>query len=247
MNMKYKLALLLVASALFVQAALANPPQKAEALKIVDGPRVESVGPNWAVVAWTTNTGGSSIVRYGTSRTALNQTAQAPYADNESTQQQVHRVRIQNLQPGTTYYFMVDSGQGEGTGTEAKGAIASFTTKGAGSSAVSSGEDESRGKAEAVKIVDGPRVEGVGDTWAVIAWTTNSGSSSVVRYGTDKNALNQMGQAPYAEAEGASRQTHRVKLQNLKPNTVYYFMVDSGQGEGTGTEAKSQISQFKTK
>ena len=34
-------------------------------------------------------------------------------------------------------------------------------------------------KAQAVKITDGPRVEGTGPTWAVIAWTTNTGSSSL--------------------------------------------------------------------
>jgi hypothetical protein len=83
----------------------------------------------WAMIAWTTNTGGSSIVRYGTNPNHLDHTAQAPYADNESTTYQVHRVQVKNLRPGTTYYFAVDSGQGEGTGTETKSPIAQFTTK----------------------------------------------------------------------------------------------------------------------
>src|SRR5438309_1036888 len=82
-------------------------------------------------------------------------------------------------------------------------------------------------KAEAVKIIDGPRVEGVGNTWAVIAWTTNTGGSTVLRYGTDRNSLGQTAQAPYADNEKTSNQTHRVKLQNLKPNTTYYFAADS--------------------
>jgi len=102
-------------------------------------------------------------------------------------------------------------------------------------------------KPAAVKITNGPVVEGVGDTWAVIAWTTNTGGSTVVRYGTDQNNLSQTAQAPYADNEKTQGQNHRVRVTNLQPNTTYFFVVDSGQGEGTGTEAKSQIGQFKTK
>lgn len=98
-------------------------------------------------------------------------------------------------------------------------------------------------KTEAVRIVDGPRVEGTGDTWAVIAWSTNVGGSSIVRYGTDANNLSQTAMSPYAR----SGKVHRVRVKNLKPNTTYYFVVDSGQGSGTGTETKSQVAQFATK
>ena len=49
-------------------SAIAAPRQsnKGQGEKIINGPRVEGVGDNWAVIAWTTNTGGSTIVRYGT-------------------------------------------------------------------------------------------------------------------------------------------------------------------------------------
>ncbi|HEY2115543.1 MAG TPA: fibronectin type III domain-containing protein [Candidatus Angelobacter sp.] len=98
-----------------------------------------------------------------------------------------------------------------------------------------------------VRIVDGPRVEGVGPTWAVIAWTTNTGGSTVVRYGTDANNLSQRSQSAYADNERTKAQNHRVHLKNLKPNTKYFFVVDSGQGEGTGSEAKSNVAEFTTK
>ena len=42
-------------------------------------------------------------------------------------------------------------------------------------------------KPAAERIIGQPKVEGVGDTWAVIAWTTNTGGSTVVRYGTDQS------------------------------------------------------------
>lgn len=106
-----------------------NQNQATKAVAITDGPRVEGVGNNWAVIAWTTNTGGSSVVRYGTNPNSLTQTAESPYSDNEATKAQNHRVHVKNLQPNTTYYFVVDSGQGEGTGTEAKSPVQQFRTK----------------------------------------------------------------------------------------------------------------------
>ena len=102
-------------------------------------------------------------------------------------------------------------------------------------------------KAPKERITNGPVIEGVGNNWAVIAWTTDTGGSSVVRYGTDAKHLDQMGEAPYADNEKTSAQNHRVHLKNLKPGTTYYFTVVSGQGEGTGTQAASSVEQFTTK
>jgi phosphodiesterase/alkaline phosphatase D-like protein len=235
MNRYLTFVAVLVACALLVGAPSASATQQNQALKIVNGPRVEGSGPDWAVIAWTTNTGGSSIVRYGTDRNNLNQTAQAPYA-NTAAQAETHRVRLNHLQPNTTYYFVVDSGQGQGTGTEAKSDVGQFKTSG-----------QQGASAQSLKIIDGPRVEGVGNNWAVIAWTTNTGGSSVVHYGTNRNSLSQTAQTSYSDVENAKYQTHRVRVEHLQPNTTYYFQVDSGQGEGTGTEAKSGVAQFKTK
>ena len=97
------------------------------------------------------------------------------------------------------------------------------------------------------KITNGPVIEDVGDTWATIAWTTNTGGSTVVRYGKSQDRMDQMSEAPYADNDKSSAQNHRVQLRNLEPRTTYYFFVDSGQGEGTGTNAKSHIGQFTTK
>jgi hypothetical protein len=239
---------------LLLGISLAVSAQRSPALQITDGPRVEGVGDTWAVVAWTTNTGGSSIIRYGTDGNSLTQTAMAPYADNEKTQHQSHRVNMKNLKPGTTYYFIVDSGQGEGTGTEAKSPVQSFTTKASGQSQSASGQNVPDWKQngtntthEAIRITDGPRVEGVGDSWAHIAWTTSWGGSSIVRYGTNANALTQTAESAYANDPNREHSTHRVSIKNLQPNTTYYFIVDSGQGEGSGSEVKSNVATFTTK
>ena len=210
-------------------------------VKITEGPLVEGVGDDWAVIAWTTNTGGSSVVHYGTDPRNLDQAAQAPYSDNDRTGTQNHRVRLNGLRSWSTYYFIAVSGQGEGTGTKATSPVGQFATQGATQGGRDAGRDE------AVRITDGPRVEATGSTWAVIAWTTNTGGSSVVRYGTDQNRLSQMAESPYSDNDKTKAQNHRVRVENLRPNTKYYFIADSGQGEGTGTEAKSSVGQFTTK
>ena len=240
--MKHTLSMTsLLASFVLLLGISAVAAPNSQAIRIVNGPRVEGTSAHTAVIAWTTNTRGSSIIHYGTSQNALNQTAESPY----TKQGQTHRVEIKNLQPNTTYYFAADSGQGFGTGTDSKSATGQFHTKALGTGG---GEAAEAGeKPEAVKIINGPRVESVGDNSAVIAWTTNEASSSVIHYGTSRGSLTQTAESPYADKEGASYQTHRVTLKNLKPNTTYYFSVDSGQGEGTGTEAKGAIAEFKTK
>jgi phosphodiesterase/alkaline phosphatase D-like protein len=126
-----KLFTIVVLAAALAASATAAPKHapKAQAVKITDGPRVEGTGPTWAVIAWTTNTGGSSIVRYGTSANSLSQTAKSAYADNDKTKAQNHRVHLKNLKPNTKYFFQVDSGQGERIGTEAKSSVAEFTTR----------------------------------------------------------------------------------------------------------------------
>jgi phosphodiesterase/alkaline phosphatase D-like protein len=227
--------------------------QGTQTIQITDGPRVEGTGDTWAVVAWTTNAGGSSIVHYGTHQNSLTQTAESPYSGEKVHSGKVtHRVHIENLQPNTTYYFQVDSGQGSGTGTNSQSGILNFQTKAQGQSSAipagsMSGDNDENMKHAAVKITDGPRVEGTTSNSAVIAWTTNEASSSVIKYGTNPNSLTQTAQAGYADKEGANKQTHRVHINNLQPHTTYYFVVDSGQGEGTGTQAASSVSQFTTK
>ena len=127
--MKFLTTVLLAAALAASATAAPKGPAKDPTVKIVDSPRIEGVGPTWAVIAWTTNTGGSTVVRYGTDANSLSQTAQSTYADNEKTKAQNHRVHLKNLKPSTKYFFVVDSGQGEGTGTEAKSGVAEFTTK----------------------------------------------------------------------------------------------------------------------
>jgi Purple acid Phosphatase, N-terminal domain len=93
----------------------------------------------------------------------------------------------------------------------------------------------------AVQITQGPVVEQVTDTTAEIAWSTNVNSGTALRYGTDPSHMDQTAGMPWGGL------THRVTIKNLQPNTTYYFKAESGQGQGTGTQAETAQASFQTK
>jgi hypothetical protein len=93
----------------------------------------------------------------------------------------------------------------------------------------------------AVKITNGPVVEHVTDTTAVIAWSTNVNAGTVVHYGTDPKHLDMTAGMPWGGL------THRVNLKDLFPGTTYYFHAESPKGQGTGSMAQSPQSSFKTR
>lgn len=92
-----------------------------------------------------------------------------------------------------------------------------------------------------VQITNGPVVEHVTDTTAEIAWSTNVNSGTALHFGTDASHLDQTVGMPWGGF------THRVFIKNLKPNTTYYFKAESGQGQGTGTQAETAQASFQTR
>ena len=95
-----------------------------------------------------------------------------------------------------------------------------------------------------IDITQGPVLESVSDHSAVVAWSTNKDGSTVLNYGTDPRNLAQVAEAPW----GANGHTHRVELRNLRPNTTYYFRVETGQtrgGNGAAVDTQGVIS-FRT-
>lgn len=91
-----------------------------------------------------------------------------------------------------------------------------------------------------VQITQPPKVENVTSNTAVIAWSTNVNSSTVVRYGTDQGSLSHTAEMPWGGL------THRVTLKNLKPGTTYYYQAESGKAQGSGTKADAPVSTFQT-
>jgi hypothetical protein len=85
---------------------MSAPGQAAIGAKITRGPTIQYADDHSAVISWSTDESAPSIVYYGTDAKNLSQTAESAGGTT------FHRVHISNLNPQTTYYFLVDSGQG---------------------------------------------------------------------------------------------------------------------------------------
>lgn len=102
-------------------------------------------------------------------------------------------------------------------------------------------------KPQAERITDGPKVHPANNTTVQIAWSTDAPGSSIVKYGASANALNETAEEPWGGTkESNGDYNHTVWIRNLKPNTTYFFIIETGQGLGTGTQAQSQPQQFHT-
>jgi hypothetical protein len=132
-----KLAMTVIAASLFystpADAQVAPTTKKAASVKITQGPEIERADSYLTIVRWTTNNPGGSpehygVVHYGTNPKDLSQTAKNPIRLNPGHSDTVFRVRIEGLQPGTTYYYKVDSMEANGTGDGVKSTVNHFTT-----------------------------------------------------------------------------------------------------------------------
>ena len=221
--------------------------------RITNGPVIESVSDHSAMIAWSTKDPAGSYIAYGTDPNKLDQKEAKPWGGT------LHRLELKNLQPSTTYYFQVRSENAKGKGAQGadvESPVASFQTvaKGAtpnrenrnvgvnGSASSRSGssalpQSGQAGSSSMAQITDGPILESVSDDDAVIAWSTKQDDAQQsITYGTDKNNMSQMAKA--IDKMGGTN--HRVKLDNLKPTTTYYFhVVENGQ-------SVSDVLEFQT-
>jgi hypothetical protein len=116
-------------AALLLMAAAAWAQTNAPVERITNGPVVKNTTGTGTEIAWSTDAPGSSIVNYGTSPDALNQIAEAPWGGTkEPNGDYNHSVWIKNLQPNTTYYFVVRTTQGAVTGTQTRSQVMEFQT-----------------------------------------------------------------------------------------------------------------------
>src|ERR1700704_3015233 len=115
-------------------AQISPTTPKAAGVRITQGPAIESARDYLTIIRWTTNNPGGSpehygVVHYGTNPKDLSQTAKSPIRLNPSHPDTVFRVRIENLQPGTTYYYKVDSMEASGKGDGVTSKVKTFKTQ----------------------------------------------------------------------------------------------------------------------
>ncbi|MGI8770712.1 MAG: fibronectin type III domain-containing protein [Acidobacteriaceae bacterium] len=108
------------------------PAKAAAHVRIKNGPELESVKDNVAIIRWTSNNPGGSdehfgVVHYGADRAHLDQVAKSHIRLNQNHPETVFRVRVDGLKPQTTYFYTVDSMQGNGRTDGVKSGVSHFT------------------------------------------------------------------------------------------------------------------------
>jgi phosphodiesterase/alkaline phosphatase D-like protein len=108
--------------------------KRAAHVRIVKGPEIELARNDLTIIRWTSNNPGGSpehfaVVHYGTDPKNLSQTAKSPIRLNQGHSYTVFRVRVDGLQPKTTYYYKVDSADRNGVGDGVTCSVKKFTTE----------------------------------------------------------------------------------------------------------------------
>lgn len=131
------LAITLLSGSLFfsipTSAQPVTPARRAARVQITQGPELELARNNWAIIRWTSNNPGGTddhwgVVHYGTDPRNLSQMAKSHIRLNQSHPDTIFRVRVLGLNPGTTYYYKVDSIQATGQSDGVKSPVERFTT-----------------------------------------------------------------------------------------------------------------------
>src|SRR5216683_3807411 len=125
------LAIPVLGGALAAQESPTTP--KTAQVRIIQGPQIELSKEYLTIINWTTNNPGGSpvhygIVHYGTDPNSLIETAKSPIRLNPDHSSTVFRVRLDNLEPQTTYYYTVDSMDATGKSDGVKSSVKHFTT-----------------------------------------------------------------------------------------------------------------------
>jgi phosphodiesterase/alkaline phosphatase D-like protein len=106
-------------------------------------------------------------------------------------------------------------------------------------------------RATRVHITAGPSLESVKDNEAIITWTSNNPGGTdehfgVVHYGTDPKHLSETAKSHIRLNQNHSYTVFRVSVNGLKPQTTYYYTVDSMQATGQSDGVKSKLTRFTT-
>jgi len=97
-----------------------------------------------------------------------------------------------------------------------------------------------------------PMVESVADTFAFISWTTNNPGGTIlhyaiVHYGKDPNHLDLTAVSPTRINPAHRDMVFRVRMNDLQPDTTYYYKVSSSQADGSSDPVTSSVRQFNTR
>jgi len=182
-------------------------------LPVISGVQATSITETSAFVIWNTDEAADSLVNYGNT-TSLGQSV----SDGGLTTN--HSLPLTGLQPGTTYYYEVQSTDAaNNTATDNdSGTYYSFTTLVGDSTP---------------PVISNVQATDITGTTATVSWDTDEAADSVVNYG-ETTALGS------TESNAALVVSRSILLSGLTPNTTYYYEVEStDSANNTATDDNS--------
>jgi len=106
-------------------------------------------------------------------------------------------------------------------------------------------------KAQHVELTKGPELELAHDDTAIVRWSTTNPRGDdehygVVHYGTDPENLTQTAKGHIRLNRAHPETMFRVRMEDLKPQTTYYYKVTSEGGDGESDGVESPVNHFTT-
>jgi hypothetical protein len=104
-------------------------------------------------------------------------------------------------------------------------------------------------KAARLRITEGPALELFRDNEAIIRWTSNNPGGTdehfgFVKYGTDPHHLDLTAKSHIRLNRNHPYTVFRVRLEDIKSGTTYYYTVDSMEATGELDGVKSSVYHF---
>ena len=104
-------------------------------------------------------------------------------------------------------------------------------------------------KATRVHITKGPALESARNNEAIIRWTSNNPGGTdehfgFVKYGTDHHNLNLTAKSHIRLNRNHPDTVFRVRLEDIKSGTTYYYTVESMEATGELDGVKSSVYHF---
>ena len=204
---------------------------------IVQRPTPEWRGGTEVIINWTTdeNTDGNVFYKQDL------ETFYRSVADTRpGGRRPDHEVRITGLVAGTTYDFVVQSGDAAGNTVRFPNQTIVFKVN-PGLFKIVALQQTQPGRfttlqapdTQAPVILSGPSITGRDANAVTITWVTDELSTSTVNFGAN-NTLDQ------SQDDGTLVTTHAMTLTNLSPSTVYSYAVSSTDPKNNGPSTSAQ-------
>lgn len=168
---------------------------------MIDGPEVSDITTSKALISWTTDRNSDSKVSFG--KKSNDYYTEEP---SNSEQSPTHKIQLNSLDPGTTYFYRAKWTDEDGNTGESS---------------------EKSFKTEAAPTVKDVKAEDIGINSAFVRFTTKGASKAKIYYGES---------AAFGSAKEISTSNkeseYNFVLSSLNDDTKYYYKINTFDAEG---------------